>query len=406
MTASIQDRGTVWPPTKVCMHVLGKARNDIRVMRAATALTEAGYKVSIVDIDRESALPTEEEFRGVCLKHVIIPGWSVYSRRFDPWFLIRAMSVLIRSLFLLLRTPADIYHAHDETALPSCYLVALLRRKPLIFDAHEVPTSALSGNWMSLKSLLKRLFLLIVPSCKAVISVSPPIVEEFRRRYCCRKVCLIRNIPEYVFVPKSDRLRQHLGLSSNVRIALYQGNLQPDRGLDRLIRSAAFLEHDIVIVLMGRSIRDTQSQLEALIVSEGTADRVKIIPPVPYKDLLDYTASADLGLIFYSPDYSLNVRMCLPNKIFEYMMAGIPVLSSDLDAVAEVIKGYDAGQVVSSLAPADIGAAISEVLADRPALERMSRNALEASRQDLSWEKESRRLTQLYQDVLQGEVRG
>jgi len=173
-----------------------------------------------------------------------------------------------------------------------------------------------------------------------------------------------------------------------------------------LIRSAAFLEHDIVIVLMGRSIRDTQSQLEALIVSEGTADRVKIIPPVPYKDLLDYTASADLGLIFYSPDYSLNVRMCLPNKIFEYMMAGIPVLSSDLDAVAEVIKGYDAGQVVSSLAPADIGAAISEVLADRPALERMSRNALEASRQDLSWEKESRRLTQLYQDVLQGEVRG
>jgi glycosyltransferase involved in cell wall biosynthesis len=384
---------------EVCMFVLGAARNDVRVMRAATALTAGGYKVSVVDIEHERTRPAEEEFRGISLKHVLVPGWSVSSRGLKPRFFVHAMFVTIRSLLLLLRTSADIYHAHDETALPFCYVAALLHRKPLIFDAHEVPTSALSENHIRMKSLLKRCFLLLVPHCRAVISISPSIVAEFRKRYRCQEVCLIRNIPEYQVVPKSDRLRCHLGLDSNIRIALYQGNLQPDRGLDRLIRSAAFLERNVLLVLMGRSVRDMQSQLEALIASEGTGDRVKIVAPVPYKDLLDYTASADLGLIFYSPDY-LEVQMYLPNKIFEYIMAGLPILSSQVNAVAEVIKTYDVGQILPSFAPDKIGEAINILLADRVALDRMRRNALRASQQDLNWKKEGQQLIQLYQSIL------
>lgn len=400
MNASMQVAGTIQEPKEVAMHVLGAARNDVRVMRAATALTEAGYKVSIIDIETESARPVKEEIHGIHLKHIMIPEWSVNSRRLNSRFFVQAMLLIIRCLFLLLRTPANIYHAHDETALPSCYVAALLRRKPLIFDAHEVPTSALSEHQMSLKTLLKRCFLLIVPHCRAVISISPSVVKEFRQRYRCREVCLIRNIPAYRVIPKSDRLRRHLNLSSNIRIALYQGNLQPDRGLDKLIRSAPFLERDIVIVLMGRGIRDMQSQLEALILREEIADRVKMMPPVPYEELLDWTASADLGLIFYSPDY-LEVQMYLPNKIFEYMMAGLPFLSSPVDGVAEAINTYDVGRILPSLSPADIGAAINAMLADRAALERMRRNALNASQHDLNWETESQRLVQLYHKILQ-----
>jgi glycosyltransferase involved in cell wall biosynthesis len=400
---SVPFSGAMQSPIEVCMFVLGAARNDVRVMRAATALAGEGYRVSVVDIEHESARPVEEALHGIYLKHVLIPGWSVSSRRFRLRFLVQALFVVIRSLQLLLSTPAEIYHAHDETALPFCYGAALLRRKPLIFDAHEVPTSALNENRMSVKSLLKRCFLLVVPRCRAVISISPPIIQEFRKRYRCREMCLVRNMPEYQVVPRSDRLRRHLGLGSHVRIALYQGNLQPDRGLDRLIRSAAFLEPDNLIVLMGRGIRDMQSQLEALIVSEGTGDRVKILPPVPYKELLDYTASADVGLIFYSPDYP-EVQMYLPNKIFEYIMAGLPILSSQVDTVTEVIKTYDVGQILPSFAPAEIGEAINALLADRGALDRMRRNALAASRQDLNWENEGQQLIQLYQSILSDKV--
>src|SRR5450755_336710 len=395
--------GAAQNPIEVCMFVLGAARNDVRVMRAATALAEAGHRVSVVDIENESARPVEEAIRGIHLKHVLMPGWSVSSRRFIPRFLVQALFIVMRSLQLLLSTPAEIYHAHDETALPFCYVAALLRRKPLIFDAHEVPTSALHENRRSVKSLLKRCFLLIVPRCRAVISISPPIIQEFRKRYRCQEMCLVRNMPEYQVVPRSDRLRRHLGLGSNVRIALYQGNLQPDRGLDRLIRAAAFLEPNNLIVLMGRGIGDVQSQLEALIVSEGTGDRVKILPPVPYKELLDYTVSANVGLIFYSPDYP-EVQMYLPNKIFEYIMAGLPILSSQVDTVTEVLKTYAVGQILPSFAPDEIGEAINALLADRVALERMRRNALAASQQDLNWEKEGQQLIQLYQSILSERV--
>jgi glycosyltransferase involved in cell wall biosynthesis len=255
-------------------------------------------------------------------------------------------------------------------------------------------------RWRGLITLFSHLLTIMVPRCAGVITVSPPIAREIGNSYACPDVTLIRNVPPYQAVPRSDRLRQHLGLGSDVRLALYQGGFLANRGLDRLIRAAPYLERNTVIVLMGSGSEAMQAQLEALIASEGVADRVKIVPPVPYAELLDWTASADLGLITYSPDHSLNIKMCLPNKLFEYLMADLPVLSSQLDAVGEVIRVHNVGQIVSSLAPADVGAAINTMLADPVALASMRRNALEVARQDLCWEKESQRLIRFYHNIL------
>ncbi len=156
----------------------------------------------------------------------------------------------------------------------------------------------------------------------------------------------------------------------------------------------------MVIVMMGNGRKEIVSQLEALIISEEVADRVKIIPAVPYEELLDWTASADIGLTILPPDYSLSIRWCLPNKLFEYLMAGLPVLSSRLDAVAEIISTYDVGQVFSSLDPEDIGAAINTMLGDSAALDRMHHNALETMRDEVNWEKESLQLIHLYRKIL------
>jgi glycosyltransferase involved in cell wall biosynthesis len=96
--------------------------------------------------------------------------------------------------------------------------------------------------------------------------------------------------------------------------------------------------------------------------------------------------------------------MYLPNKIFEYIMAGLPILSSQVDTVTEVLKTYAVGQILPSFAPDEIGEAINALLADRVALERMRRNALAASQQDLNWEKEGQQLIQLYQSILSERV--
>ena len=123
---------------KICMHVLGTARTDVRVMREATALAQAGMEVSIVDIESDPMRPHEEDLDGIHLTHIVMPAWFIPAR-FKPWFLVKIVLMLIHGTFALINTFADVYHAHDDTALPACYFAARLRRKRLVFDAHELP---------------------------------------------------------------------------------------------------------------------------------------------------------------------------------------------------------------------------------------------------------------------------
>ncbi len=382
------------------MHVVGDVRVDVRALRAAAALVESGFAVSIVDVEAERARPSEESVNGISMKHILLGDWHT-SRRFEPLFFVRALQVFVRSIYHLMQARADIYHASELTALPACYIVATLRRKPLVFEAYEMqPPDTRVGFWKHLRGLCTYLLARILPRCAAVITVSPPIAEELQRHYAASPVILLRNVPAYSAVSPGNRLRTRLNLGSETRIALYQGNLGPDRGLELLIRAAAYLEKDIIIVMMGAGTKEMLLHLESLIASEGVADRVKILPPVPYNELLEWTASATVGLIVYDPEYSSNIKMCLPNKLFEFLMAGLPILASRLEAVEAILNAYDVGQVVSSLAPAGIAAALTAMLSDRDALERTHINALRAAQQEFCWEKESQRLTALYMNLV------
>lgn len=389
------------PPLKVCMHVLEIARTDYRVLREATALVATGYEVSIIDVEPDHSRPTEEDFQGIHLKHIVNPAWFTRTR-FKPLFFVKMGWMILRAAKVMLRTPSDIYHSHDENALPACYFVARLRRKPLIFDAHELP---LENNpnftrWRRLTALAKRLFAAALPYCTGIIATSAPTAGAIRQEYHVSDVTLVRNFPSYREVQSSDRLRQYLGLNQDVRIVLFQGYLQPSRGLNWLVLAAPFLDPDIVIVIMGQDQSGTKAQLETLIAEKGVADRVKIIPPAPYTELLDWTASADIGLALVAPDYAKAGNVMLPNKLFEYLMAGLPVLATPGDAVSEFISTYDVGRFLASLEPETIGAAINELLADNDALVRMHHNGLEAAKKELNWEKEKEHLLDLYCRIL------
>jgi glycosyltransferase involved in cell wall biosynthesis len=258
-------------PIKVSMHVVGTVSKDIRVMREASALVAKRNIVSIVDIVSKGNSPAEENFHGVCIKHILMSR-SFANARFSKWGIFRAARIPIYSLFLFIQTPTDIYHAHDVIGFPACYIAALLRRKPLIFDAHELPFSKIHAPSSWLFTLLTNLFTKMVQRCAGVITVSSPIAQEIQNNFHASKVSLVRHVPPHQVIPKSDQLRHRLGLRPEVRIASYQGNIQSDRGLDNLIRSAAFLEQDIVIVLMGNGIDWTLSELEAFAIQESDKD--------------------------------------------------------------------------------------------------------------------------------------
>jgi glycosyltransferase involved in cell wall biosynthesis len=384
------------------MHVLGPGRSDVRVMRAATALTEAGCQVTVVDLESHER-PEQETLRGVLFRHVRLPE-SFFSSRFQQRALWRAAALFLRGTLKVIGTHADVYHAHDVSALPACYLAARLRRKPLIFEAHEMPleehpSSVLGRGRRLLQGLLGLLVGHIIPVCSGVITVSPPIVDELRRRYHVQRIALVRNILPYRAVPETQRLRERLGLSPETRIALYQGTVQPNRSLDLLVRAARYLTPGIVVVIMGKGLGSAFADLAALIEQEGVADRVRLLPAVPYEELLDWTASADIGLMIFAPDYSPNVRMFLPNKLFEYIMAGLPVLTSELPAVVEIVRAHALGAVATDLTPEGVARAINQLFAHPEHLEMMRTHALQAAATEYSWEKEHLRLLEFYQTL-------
>jgi glycosyltransferase involved in cell wall biosynthesis len=381
----------------VCMHVHGPARTDQRVMREASALAEAGYRVTVVDVEPDRQRPHEEVVDGVRLRHIVMPSWFV-STRFKPWFLVKLVRMLAIGSWNLFRTHADVYHAQDISALPMCYVVALLRGKQLIYDAHELPLEgSVYTRWPRLSAFAVRVLRQITARCVAVITVSPPIGPVLRERFGSPEVAIIRNLPHYTAPLNSDRLRTQLGVSADTRIALYQGYLLEDRWLDGLVRAAAHLDDGHLIVILGKG--QMTPILERLIAQEGVGDRVKLVSAVPYAELLSWTASADLGLTLFAPDYSESIRLCLPNKLFEYLMAGLPVLSSALPAIEEVIHRYGVGRVVSPLNPERVGGAISALLNDVDALARMRKNALAAAKQELCWEVERMKLVSLYDAI-------
>ena len=392
------DRARSGSSPMVCMHVLTTARTDQRVMREATALAQAGYAVTIVDIERDISRSAEEIVDGVRLKHIFAPG-RFKRTRFKPWFLVKLAGTVARGSWAVARTPADVYHAHDDTALPACYIAARLRRRRLVFDAHELPLVQPNlTRWRRLTAIARAALRAMTPKCDGLITVSAPIATEIRARYGGPPAVLVRNIPPYSPPMTSDRLRAMVGAPEERKLAVYQGGLQPNRSLDVLVHAAKYLDPRHLIVLMGNG--ESREGLQGLIEREGVGDRIRIIPPVPYQELIEVTASADIGLIVYRGAYSLNVQYCLPNKLFEYMMAGVPVVCSELDAVAEIVRAHDVGVVVPSLDPETVGKLISARLDDGDGRERMRQNALKASRHTFRWDVEQNSLLTLYTSIV------
>lgn len=383
----------------VCIHALIPAQVDGRLKRCAPALAKADFRVTVIDVDHEDKHVRELEQADIRVKHITMPRWTqpfYKSSAKIPWLLFKVTRILL-GILTVVKTPADIYHASDITALPACYLAARLRRKPLVYESYELPlVDQRLMRQPIIRSVSVWLLRRMLPYCSSVIMVSPPLVEEMQRLYGGPRATVIRNMPAYQIAPTSDRLRQVLGLDASTRIALYQGYVQPNRGLDVLVRAAKYLAPDTVIVVMGDG--PSKAALQQLVAQEGMDDRVKLLPAAPYNELLSWTASADLGLNVLPPDFSISIRYCLPNKLFEYLMAGLPVLTSQLDAVVEVMRQYEVGQVVTSLHPAAVGEAINTMLADTEALAHMRANALAAAT-TLNWEVESQRLIRLYEDI-------
>lgn len=290
----------------------------------------------------------------------------------------------------------DAVHAHDLNTLSAAAAIAKRSRAMLVYDAHE-----LYPDVSTLSQLESRVWRKLEPPLihrtDEVITVCESIGDELVRRYGIARPEIVLNCPPAAGHEPGDRsaLRRKAGLEhGDGPIVLYQGGFVPNRGLEALVRSAALLDQG-VIVLMGWG--RLQDALEAIIADQDLGDRVKIVPPVTPAELAHYTAGADVGVIPYEP-IGLNNYFTTPNKLFEYIAAGLPVIASDLPELRKVLHGRRVGATFAPVEPSAIARALNAVLGDPELLAQMRANAL-AVRGDYTWERQATKLRAIYGGV-------
>ncbi len=320
----------------------------------------------------------------------LLPGTTAIERpyrveRFSMLFRRKAFfyaELNIRLFFRLLFARFDLLYANDLDTLPANALLSLLRRKPLVYDSHEFFTEVpeIQGRaWV--KAIWKLLERTCIARARLVITVNASIARLLRERYGLSEVLVVRNVPDMVPEFQQGPDRSELDLPEGKKILLVQGSgINVDRGVEELISAMAYLS-DVLLLIIGRG--DALPGLKRQVDEMGIGDRVRFIDRMPYRQMMAYTACADLGLSLDKPS-NINYRYSLPNKVFDYIAAGIPVMVSDLVELRRLVEESGVGVIASSHDPQVLAQEIGDVLADEAALSRFRQAAGKAASR-LSW---------------------
>jgi glycosyltransferase involved in cell wall biosynthesis len=369
--------------------------HDTRVEREAATLRDAGYAVTVV-AEAGPGLASREDRGGIRVIRVPNRGPRVPGLRFVAHVLRLAVAVN--------RTQPEILHAHDTDALQSVGLVALARGIPYVYDAHELwldlgarGRSAIYGWAARLYfGLVERVF---VPRAAAVLVANPPEGPELARRYHLREVLSVPNYPaDALERDEPDRgdlrtLPGGEGIPADAPLVMYVGGLARERGIEQLV--AAMTEVPSARLVFLGAAGGLEPEVRRLVAELGIADRAHFIPPVPSGDVVRYTASGTVGVLATQPT-CLNNVLALPNKIFQYMAAGIPTVAPDYPHLRELLEGDSAGVVVDVTRPSELAAAIRGYLHDPDRARRDGASARRAVQERYRWTMAATRLLDAY----------
>lgn len=373
---------------KICMSVFNDLSADQRVYREAKTLRDNGYEVTVIGIrDRGSGPPPN--WPGVTIKRIPIK----LTRR--PFPKARYLEHLLKLTRTLRGLRADVYHAHDLDTLLASYLASKLTGAKLVYDAHElmVEESAVQGRpltrtmWWLLESLL-------IGRADVVFTVNPSIAAELQKRYTIAPPQVLINCPQYRKTERTQKLRELLGIGPSKATILHLGGLLPGAGLEALVQAMSWVANGVLVFLGGGPAK---SYLQNLVSSKGCEERVKFLDPVPLEMVHEYAASADVGLAVVK-NSGLSYYLSLPNKIFEYMMAGVPIVASDFPERGKIVRENHIGLAVDPSNPRAIAEAIDLLLKDRDLHRQMVENCRKSARR-YNWEREAQKLLAIYRSL-------
>ena len=417
------------------MFVANNMVSDRRVIREAATVAAAGFAVTVHAIaQRREKLPTTEQHPDgfTIVRHrlgLIPPVLPLHPRLLalllHPLWCALAIAVgvartlripLAGAALLAIRWTAwatlaaraagsaQILHAHDLSgALPA---LATLRTSPgavLLYDSHEVFLE--SGRWAKSPAFIRRALAnrFEQPTLRraaALIAVNPQVIEELAKRYeiPARQVVTYNCPPTWNPEPRGTELRAAIGVGTEAQVILYHGGFSAHRGLEELlvaIRDPRLAAAHLVFLGYG----PLEATLRAAAAEPGLAGRVHVLKAVAPEVLDRWVSGADVGMCTVLPS-TLNHRISTPNKLFESIGAGVPVVASNFATMRDILLGDPdgpLGAVCDPTSPPEVATAIHSILSmspsDRAALRA---RCIRAAAARWNWEAQAERLTELY----------
>lgn len=317
-------------------------RNESRMLKQIDSLLKSKTvdKVTVHALHEEGLLLKESLDNGV-----IVFRHKIFSRSLKRNLitqLVTFIEFLIRVYFSSRKESISIINVHSLIVLPIGYLLKKLFSAKLIYDAHELETET-QGLHGKTKQVFKYLEKKIIKKCDLVVVVSKEIQKWYQNTYDISNVITVMNCPDYQTVEKKNFFREEFNISNDKRIVLYQGGLNKSRGVDLLLEAFKNNQQSqYVLVIMGYGVLAGEAEDSA-----KSYDNIFYKKAVDPDVLLEYTSSADIG-VHWIDDSCLNHQYCMPNKLFEYLMAGLPVAVSNLIEMATFVDEKKVGVVIKT----------------------------------------------------------
>ena len=361
---------------KVSLSVINDLVTDNRVHKVAMSLQKMGFEPVLVGRLLRQSHAVERDYQTHRMKLLFRKGSMFY------------FEYNLRLFFYLLKSNIDVFVSNDLDTLPANYLASRIKQKQLIYDSHEYFTEVpeLIGRPV-VKSIWTWLEKRLVPKVDAAYTVCDSIAEVYSDLY---KVDfkVVRNLPVCSQLEKPEHQKK---AEDEPKIILYQGALNLGRGVGTAIRAMQYLE-GVELWLAGDG--DLTSQLKELVVEMKLESKVKFLGRLPLHQLHEVTRRADLG-ISLEEDLGLNYRFALPNKLFDYIQAGVPVLVSNLPEMRRIVERYQVGIIAETYQWKAVSELMKSVLFDSEKNEIWKAN-LKIAAKELCWEKEEKIIQEVY----------
>ncbi len=364
---------------RIIVSVISDLVSDQRVHRVCSFLQENGFSVLLIGRRLKKSLPLgERNYTTQRIRCYFTKGVLQYAE--FNWKL----------FWKLLFKKTDLFLSNDlDTLLPN-FFNAFLRRKKLVYDSHEYFTGTPElQNKPFKRKIWRTLEKMILPHLKYAYTVSQSIADQYQKDTGI-KMKVIRNTP---VLSEGSLVTKDEIFPGGKKILLLQGSgINKDRGAEELIQSMQLLPDDLLLVLIGSG--DCWNDLKKLSKSLGLDDKVLFIEKVPFSELKRYTSQAHLGFSIDKP-FCLNYQLSLPNKIFDYIHAGVPVLASDIAEVRKIIDAYQVGTIISEITPRTIADMVQSIFIDTIRYETWKKNTAKAAN-ELCWQKEQFVLKEIF----------